>query len=137
MRTHGTSLTVRIVAGVLVAAALMAATTAAAAAEPVSSDSFAAGWQSHARDLIYKGPARAGGSTKWLVPRIMPRGRYVLIQRDGDKAELIPGYQFEVTGDAFRDINMWVPANYMNIAAIPISDLPAAKVPSNDRSGQL
>jgi hypothetical protein len=124
MKTHDSSFALHVIAGTLVAAVLMTAATAVAAGEPVSSKAFAAGWQDHARPLFFKSFGATPGTSIWFVPRIMPRGRYVLIQREGDKAELIPGYQFEVNSDIFRDINVWVPANYRNVEALPIGDVP-------------
>lgn len=127
MTTHGSSFTLHVIAGAVVAAVLMTAATAVAAAEPVSSDTFAAGWQDHAQPLFWKGTGRQPGTSTWFVPRLLPRGRYVLIQRTGDKAELIPGYQFEVNSDVFRDVNMWVPAGYTNVEALPIGDVPGVR----------
>ena len=125
MSTHGSSFTLHVIAGAVVAAVLMTAATAVAAAEPVTSDTFAAGWQDHARPLFLRGFGATPGSSTWLVPHLMPRGRYVLIQREGDKAELIAGYQFEIDGDSiFQDVNMWVPVHYNNVEALPIGDVP-------------
>lgn len=138
MTTHSSSLAMRVLGGALVAAALMVAVTAAAAAaDPIGSDTFAADWQAHSRGLINAGPGPTLSTTAWYVPAILPRGRYVLIERDGDKARLIDGYQFEVTSAVNREIKLWVPNGYGNVEAIPVADVPALAAPRNDRKGQL
>ncbi len=138
MKTHGSSFALHVIAGALVAAALMTAATAAAAAQPpVTSDSFAADWQSHAKGLIYIGSVGAGGQQSWLVPPILRKGHYVVINRDGDKAELLQGYQFEVPSDGNLRIKLWLPTGYSNLEALPASDVPAANRPRSDHPTQL
>ena len=118
--THAT----RIVLGMLAAVALLAATSAAASSTPVTSDQFAPGWQAHAKPLIHMGNTRFVDRTKWYVPAMLPRGDYVLVQRDGDKAEVIDGYRFTVKGGN-ADLYMYVTPGYSNVEALPVADLPA------------
>jgi hypothetical protein len=108
-------------------ASVLACTAAAAtAAAGIGSDQFAPGWQAHARSLINAGPARLDLSkTSWHVPGITPPGRYVLIERRGEQAELIPGYEFKVTPAVNSEIHMIVPANYADVEALPLEDVPA------------
>jgi len=67
-----------------------------AAAEPISSDQFAPGWQTHAKSLFYQGPTRSAGRDKYEMPGILPVGEYVLVSRKGDKAHLIDGQRITV-----------------------------------------
>ena len=114
----------RIVLGTLAALALLTAMSAVAASTPVTSDQFAPGWQAHAKPLINMGVARIRDRTKWYVPGLLPRGDYVLVQRDGEKAEVIDGYQFTVKGGN-ADLYLYVMPGYSNVEALPVADLPA------------
>ena len=125
---HATPHTARIVLGTLAALALLAATSAAASSTPVTSDQFAPGWQAHARPLINMGMARMGDRTKWYVPALLPRGEYVLVKRDGDKAEVIDGHQFTVRGGSNGDQYLFLTPGYSNVEALPLADVPAAKL---------
>ncbi len=114
----------------LLAVASLSSVVACASARPaaLTSDQFAPDWRAHSRGLINEGPGRNLSTTSWLVSGIAPRGRYVLINRKGDAAELIDGYQFEVSGDAGREIHMILPQGYGVVEAIPAVDVPALKV---------
>ena len=121
---HATPHTARLVLGTLAVLALLAAMSAAAASTPITSDQFAPGWQDHARPLYNMGMTRIVDRDKWYVPAILPRGEYVLVQRTGDKAELIDGYRFTVKGGN-ADLYMYVTPGYSNVEALPVADLPA------------
>jgi len=108
------------------ALALLAAMSAAAASEPITSDQFAPGWQKDARPLINMGFSRRGDRDRYYVPQILPRGDYVLIKRNGDKAELIDGYRFQVTSNNARQY-LFVPPGYGDVEAVPIEDVPGLK----------
>jgi hypothetical protein len=123
---HAYPHTARIVLGALAALALLAAMSAAAARTPLTSDQFAAGWQAHARPLINMGMTHIADRDKWYVPSILPRGEYVLVQRDGDKAQVIDGYRFKVKG-GFVDQYMFLTPGYGNVEALPVEDVPALK----------
>ena len=126
---HATSHTTRIVLGTAAALALLAATSACASTTPVTSDQFAPGWQAHARPLINMGVARVPDRTKWYVPAMLPRGDYVLVQRHGDKAEVINGYQFTVRpGNA--DMYLFLTPGYGDVEALPVAYLPAKSLPA-------
>ena len=116
----------------LIGAALAgAAAVALAAAGAVTSDEFAPGWQGQSRALINSGPSRLDlAKTSWYVPGITGPGRYVLIERHGDKAELIDGYQFTVQSARNSEIHMILPAHYGNVEALPVKYVPglAARV---------
>ena len=118
--------TLRAVRALTIATALAA--TASAFAAPITSDQFAPGWQAHAQPLIHQGagPGRTTPTTDWFVPSLLPRGHYVLVSRHGDKAEVIDGLRFEVTGDAARDVHVIVPLGYSNVEAVRAEDLPGA-----------
>lgn len=116
----------RIALGTLAAVALLAATSAAASSTAVTSDQFAPGWQEHAKPLINMGMTREVDRTKWYVPAILPRGDYVLVQRDGDRAEVIDGQRFTVKGGN-TDVYMYVMPGYSNVEALPVADLPPPK----------
>jgi hypothetical protein len=111
----------------LVAAALAGvAALAPAAAGTVTSDEFAPGWQDQTRALIDSGPSRLDlAKTSWFVPGITAPGRYVLIERHGDRAEVIDGYQFTVRAARDSEIHMIVPAHYGNVEALPIKYVPS------------
>jgi hypothetical protein len=121
--TRSTTHAARIVLGTLAAVVLLAATSAAASSAPVTSDQFAPGWQAHAKPLMHMG-TRVVGRAKWYVPPMLPRGDYVLVQRDGDKAEVIDGYRFTVKGGN-ADLYMYLTTDYSNVESLPVADLPA------------
>jgi len=123
---HATPHTARIVLGTLTALVLLAAMSAVAASTPVTSDQFAPGWQEHAQPLIYMGNTHRVDRAKWYVPGILPRGEYVLVQRSGDKAELIDGYRFTVKGNIEQQYLYLMPG-YGEVEALPIADVPALK----------
>jgi hypothetical protein len=123
---HAFPHTARIVIGTVAALVLLAAMSAVAASTPVTSDQFAAGWQEHARPLINMGVTRVAGRDKWHVPPILPRGEYVLVQRTGDKAQVIDGYRFRVDG-GFADQYLFLTPGYGNVEALPVSDVPPLK----------
>jgi hypothetical protein len=109
----------------LAAAFAGGATGALAAADLVGSDAFAPGWQAHTRALINRGPSPLDLSkSSWLVPGITPPGHYVLIERHGDQARLIEGYQFQVLSARNSEIHMIVPARYGSVEALPVDDVP-------------
>lgn len=123
---HATPHTARLVLGTLTALVLLAAMSAVAASAPITSDQFAPGWQEHARPLINMGHTHTLDRTKWYVPAILPRGEYVLVQRNGDKAEVIDGYRFTVKGNSARQYLYLVPG-YGNVEALPVADVPGLK----------
>jgi hypothetical protein len=123
---HATPHTARLVLGTLAALALLAAMSAAAAGTPLSSDQFAPGWQDHARPLYNVGKAQIVDRDKWYVPAILPRGEYVLVQRTGDKAEVIDGYRFTVKGGN-ADTYLYLTPGYGNVEALPVADVPQLK----------
>ena len=115
-----------LVLGTLAALALLAATSAAAASTPRTSDQFTPGWQAHAKPLIRMGMSRIIGRDKWYVPAILPRGEYVLVKREGDKAEVIEGYRFTVK-PGNSDLYMYLTPGYGEVEAVPIADIPTLK----------
>ncbi len=121
---------------VFIGAALAgAAAVTLAAAGGVTSDEFAPGWQGETRALINIGPSRLDlAKSSWTVPAITAPGRYVLIERHGDKAELIDGYQFTMRASGIDDIHMILPARYGNVEALPVKYVPslAARVEPPD-----
>ena len=133
---HAFPHTARIVFGTLAALALLAAMSAVAASTPVTSDQFAPGWQQHARPLINMGVTRVAGRDKWHVPPILPRGEYVLVQRNGDRAELIEGYRFTVNG-GFADQYLFLTPGYGNVEALPVADVPPLKATSPSGAAAL
>jgi hypothetical protein len=123
----------RIAQIVLAAASLMGGALALASPGPITSEQFAPEWQQHTRSLINRGPLpgtpidRIGMNT-WYVPSNLPRGHYLVVQRrDDGVAELIDGYQFEVTADPMRDIHVFLPLRYTNVQAIPAEFVPGVK----------
>ena len=121
----------RIVFGALAAIALLAATSAAASAsEPIASEQFAPGWQDHARSLINMGVVPMMDRTKWYVPDILPRGEYVLVQRTGDKAEVIDGYRFKVRTGTTGKTYLFLTPGYGDVQALPVADVPALDRPA-------
>ena len=124
---HATPHTARIVLGTLTALVLLAAMSAVAASTPVTSDQFAPGWQQHARPLINMGMARVTSRDKWYVPSILPRGEYVLVRRNGDRAELIDGMRFTVKGGNVERQYLFLDPGQGDVEALPLSDVPALK----------
>jgi hypothetical protein len=126
-RLHATPHTARLVLGTLTALVLLAAMSAVAASTPITSDQFAPGWQQHARPLINMGMTRATARDKWYVPSILPRGEYVLVRRNGDRAELIDGARFTVKGGAIEKQYLFLDPGYGDVEALPVEDVPALK----------
>jgi hypothetical protein len=115
-----------LVLGTLAALVLLAATSAAAASTPLTSDQFAPGWQAHAKPLLNMGMSRVVDKDKWYVPAILPRGEYVLVRREGDKAEVIDGYRFTVRAGN-SDQYLLLDPGYGEVEAVPVADIPTLK----------
>jgi hypothetical protein len=118
---------------VALVAASLAGCAVVMAAEPITSDAFAPGWQQHTKSLISSGQKadmlaqRVVGNT-WTVPDNLPRGHYVVVERHRDgTAELIDGFQFEITGAVRRDLYMSIPYRYVDVQALPAEYVPAMK----------
>jgi hypothetical protein len=117
----------------LAVASLAGGSLALAAQQPVTSEQFAPGWQQQARSLINRGP-RPGtpldrvGMNNWYVPANLPRGHYLVVERRRDGvAEVIDGYQFEITADPVRDVHILLPLRYSDVMAIPSALVPGVK----------
>jgi hypothetical protein len=127
---HAASHSTRLVLGALAAVALLAAASAVAASEPITSAQFAPGWQGHAQSLINVGPIPSAGRTKWLVPGILRNGEYVVVERKGDKAELIDGgYRFKVRTDSDK-LYLLLPPGHGDVQALPVADVPTLDRPA-------
>ncbi|MBW8760682.1 MAG: hypothetical protein JF586_24140 [Burkholderiales bacterium] len=118
----------RVLLASLAAMALLVAMSAAAAAEPVTSDQFAPGWQSHARPLYRVGIQHMTGRDKYYVPAILPRGDYVVVKRNGDKAVVID-YRFSVTSDGADQYLFLDPVYGGDLEAVPVRDVPSLMQP--------
>ena len=70
---------------------------------------FAPGWQEHTSPMFNLGPGPTAGSTVWLVSGLLPRGNYEVISRQGDRARLLQGHQFEVDAAANKEIRIILP----------------------------
>ena len=116
----------RLVFGAFAAVALLAAASAVAAAEPITSDQFASGWQDHAKPLFFGGMTRVAGRDKLEMPGILPPGEYVLIKRQGDKAELL-GQRVTVHSGNEKQYVFVDSGNSSNVEALPIADVPSLK----------
>jgi|KBSMisStaDraftv2_1062788.scaffolds.fasta_scaffold1589405_1 hypothetical protein len=116
------SLIARCASAAAVAAACLASAPAVlAAADPVDSDHFAQGWQAESHAMINRGTTIRTNTpmTAWYVPANLPRGHYFVIDRKGDKAELVQGYTFDITTSAYREINVMLPVGYDHVEALP------------------
>lgn len=91
------------------------------------------GWQDNARPLFYGGPGVSPGTTAWTVPMTLPRGTYIVIQRDGDRARVVDGQRFEMDGSVYREIKLMLPMGQNNLEALDVKYLasvaPAKKSP--------
>ena len=85
---------------------------------PATSQQFAANWQAHSTPLINRGAGLRPGTTAWMVPSTLPRGAYQVISRDGDSANLIDGYRFEVDGNPAKEVRLMLPFGYGNVEAM-------------------
>jgi hypothetical protein len=83
-----------------------------------TSSKFAAGWQEHTSPLFNVGPGPTAGTTVWLVSGLLPRGRYQVITRDGERARLIDGHGFEVDGTVYKEIRLILPFATGNVEAL-------------------
>ena len=127
---HATPHAARLVVGALAAVILLGAVSAVAASAPVTSEQFAPGWQSHAHALINMGPMRGADRNKWYVPGILPRGDYVLVQRRGDKAEVIDGQRFTIRPGGIDKIYLFLEPGLGDVQALPVADVPALNHPA-------
>jgi hypothetical protein len=84
------------------------------------------GWQDNARPLFYGGPGVSPGTTAWTVPMTLPRGSYVVIQRDGNRARVIDGQRFEMDGSVYKEIKLMLPMGQGNVEALDIKYLASA-----------
>ena len=109
----------------LAAMALLVAMSAAAS-EPITSDKFAPGWQSDAHPLYRVGVQTMTGRDKYYVPAILPRGDYVLISRNGDKAQVID-YRFTVPSGNVKQYLFVEPGIEGSVEAVPLRDVPDLK----------
>jgi hypothetical protein len=123
----------RIAQVALVVASLVSGALAVASPNPITSEQFTPGWQDQARSLINRGP-RPGtpldrvGMNTWYVPANLPRGHYLVVERRRDGvAELIDGYQFDITSDPVRDVHILLPLRYSDVMAIPSTFVPSVK----------
>jgi hypothetical protein len=76
------------------------------------------GWQENARPLFHGGPGVSPGTLAWLVPQTLPRGHYVVIQRDGNRARIVDGQRFEIDGAIFKEIRLMLPMGVHNVEAL-------------------
>ena len=108
----------------LLAASLVASLAACGMLEPRQAEDmsakppFAAGWQEHTSPLFNLGPGPTAGTTVWLVSGLLPRGRYQVISRDGDRASLIDGRGFEVDGSVNKEIRLILPFGTGSVEAL-------------------
>lgn len=99
----------------LAAAALLLTLGACSAYQPAQTEAmsanppFAPGWQEHTSPMFNLGPGPTAGSTVWLVSGLLPRGNYEVISRQGDRAQLLDGHQFEVDGSVYKEIRIILP----------------------------
>jgi hypothetical protein len=92
---------------------------------PMTDKQFAADWREHARPLIYHGPGIGFATTDWMVPNILPRGSYQVIERDGDTAKLVDGYRFIVDGSPEKDIHLMLSSSYVGVEALNEKYIPS------------
>ena len=119
--------TTRLVFGALAVVVLLAAASAVAAAEPITSDQFAPGWQAHAKPLFFLGPSvHMAGRDRYEMPGILPSGNYVLVQRKGDKAQLLNTSIITVHGGNERQY-VFLDTGGERVEALPVADVPTLK----------
>ena len=124
---HAPIHTTRLVFGALAVIALLVAASAVAADEPAASDHFAPGWQAHAKPLFNLGPAPlVPGRTRYELPGYLPHGNYVVVQRKGDKAELLDTSVITV-GGGLEHHYVFLEAGLGDVEALPVSDVPSLK----------
>jgi len=82
---------------------------------------FAVDWAEHARPLLAHDISSDPAFKDWLVPTILPRGMYRVIERKsgpaGDTATLLDGYRFEVDGPE-KEIHLRIWSTYSNLEAL-------------------
>jgi hypothetical protein len=79
---------------------------------------FAPGWQEHTGPLFEVGPGPTPGTSVWLVSSLLPRGRYQVISREGDRARLVDGHGFEIDNSVYREIRLILPGGVGNAQAL-------------------
>ena len=111
-------------ATLLVAASNVAAEPAAAAvaaSPPADSDHFAPGWPAHARRLASLGPAPGVPGRDRYVLTGLPHGDYVLVQRVGDKAQLLDTPAITIHG-GMESHNVFLESGIGKVYALPAHD---------------
>jgi hypothetical protein len=110
------------------AAAVAVGVPAMADTSSLTSAQFAPGWEQHTTALINRGPGpNASATTIWYVPGNVPKGLYVVINREADGARLIDGYAVTITSDPQRQIHVVLPQYYGVVELLPSSDVPGFK----------
>lgn len=84
------------------------------------------GWQSASHPLFLDGPGLAPATNFWRVPPLLPRGTYVVIRRDGDRAQLVSGHRFEVDSQPFKEIKLMLPLAQGSVEALDVKYLASA-----------
>jgi len=94
---------------------------------PITSDQFLPGWQDQTRPLFWRGPSHRDPSRDvWTLDNAPRPGRYVLVQRQGNLAQLLPGHQFRVGSDPFEKVHVLLPSGSGEVEAMPVEYLPKA-----------
>ena len=136
---HAPTPAARAVFGALAVAALLAAASAASAAEPAApatsaaaasppadSDKFVPGWHAHAIRIANLGPAPGVPGRDRYVLSGMPHGDFVLVQRVGDKGQLLDTPVVTVHS-SIENHYVFLEAGLGKVFALPVSDVPAAR----------
>ena len=118
--------TTRLVFCALTAIALLATASAVAASQPADSDSFAPGWHADAIRVANLGPAPGIPGRDRYVLAGMPHGDFVLVQRVGDKAQLL-GTAVVTVHSSIENHYVYLEAGLGKVFALPVKDVPAAK----------
>ena len=110
----------------LASIALLATGSAAAAPETADSDSFTPGWHADAIRVANLGPAPGIPGRDRYVLAGMPHGDFVLVQRVGDKAQLLDTAVVTVHS-SIENHYVFLEAGLGMVFALPVKDVPAAK----------
>ena len=118
--------TTRVVFCALASIALLATASAVAVPQPADSDSFTPGWHADAIRVANLGPAPGIPGRDRYVLAGMPSGDFVLVQRVGDKAQLLDTAVVTVHS-GIENHYVFLEAGLGKVFALPVKDVPAAK----------
>jgi hypothetical protein len=112
---------------------LAACATGPQAPPPDDSKLFSADWREHTQGMINHGPGISPGTTRWMVPPIIDRGYYRVVERHGQGAELVDGMRVHVDDVINKKVFLFLPIGYSNVELLNEKYITDAKTLADKR----